>query len=422
LRRKPLSQTITSSTDGAEQLTSLTDEQENEVASKNVRLYLVCQALGGSSAPINIALGGLVGSSLLGPDKSLATAPVTAYNIGVAIGALYANWIMKRLGRKRGFMIGAVIGVLGLIITGISITAGAFWYFCGALGMNGIASGFVQQYRFAAADRGTPSYKPKAISTIMLGGVAAAIIGPQIVIYASGFSSPYSTAFYMATSLFILSFVALLFLNPSNLATDSGKASNDTGRSLSVIVSQPRFLVAVICGTSAYGLMSFVMTGAPLAMVYHGHSVEHSTLGIQWHVMAMFAPSFITGTLIARYGKESIVATGLLILMACAVVALSGLDLMHFWGSLILLGVGWNFGFIGATAMVTDTYRPEEKNKAQGANDFIIFGSVAFASLMSGKTLNAYGWDFLNWAIFPIAGLALISLIWLYFTKKTEVK
>lgn len=376
---------------------------------------MLCQALGASSAPINIALGGIVGSKLLGPDKSLATAPVTAYNIGVAIGALYANWVMKRLGRKRGFMLGTIIGVIGLLLTGLAITIEHFWYFCGALTINGVASGFVQQYRFAAADRGTKEFKPKAISTIMLGGVAAAIIGPQIVIYANGLATPYSSAFYLATSLFVLSFVALLFLNPSNLGSQQNGSTEYTGRSLSKIIMQPRFLVAVFCGTSAYGLMSFVMTGAPLAMQHHGHSEVNATLGIQWHVMAMFAPSFITGHLIAKFGKEMIVSVGLIILIACGMVALAGLDLMHFWGALILLGVGWNFGFIGATSMVTDTYEPEEKNKAQGANDFIIFGSVAFASLMSGKALNAYGWDMLNWIIFPVSGLALISLLWLRY-------
>lgn len=376
---------------------------------------MLCQALGASSAPINIALGGIVGSKLLGPDKSLATAPVTAYNIGVAIGALYANWVMKRLGRKRGFMLGTIIGVIGLLLTGLAITIEHFWYFCGALTINGVASGFVQQYRFAAADRGTKEFKPKAISTIMLGGVAAAIIGPQIVIYANGLATPYSSAFYLATSLFVLSFVALLFLNPSNLGSQQNGSTEYTGRSLSKIIMQPRFLVAVFCGTSAYGLMSFVMTGAPLAMQHHGHSEVNATLGIQWHVMAMFAPSFITGHFIAKFGKEMIVSVGLIILIACGMVALAGLDLMHFWGALILLGVGWNFGFIGATSMVTDTYEPEEKNKAQGANDFIIFGSVAFASLMSGKALNAYGWDMLNWIIFPVSGLALISLLWLRY-------
>lgn len=382
----------------------------------------MCQALGASSAPINIALGGLVGSQLLGEDKSLATAPVTSYNVGVAIGALIANFIMKRIGRKLGFMLGSVIGVLGLVITGLTISIAHFWFFTAALAINGIASGFVQQYRFAAADRGTAEYKPKAISTIMLGGVAAAIIGPQIVIFASGMETPFSSAFYMATALFILSFFALMLLNPSNLGNKQDSDAPYTGRATSSIVMQPRFLIAAFCGTSAYGLMSFVMTGAPLAMVQHGHSVEHSTLGIQWHVMAMFAPSFITGHLIARFGKETIVAIGLLILMACGVVALSGLDLMHFWGSLILLGLGWNFGFIGATAMLTDTYEPQEKNKAQGANDFIIFGSVAFASLMSGHTLNAYGWDFLNWIIFPVSGMALVSLLWLKLREARQAK
>ncbi len=229
---------------------------------------MLCQALGASSAPINIALGGLVGSQLLGADKSLATAPVTTYNVGVAIGALYANWVMKRIGRKRGFMLGTIIGVIGLILTGLAITIEHFWYFCGALAINGIASGFVQQYRFAAADRGTKEFKPKAISTIMLGGVAAAIIGPQIVIYASGLSTPFSSAFYIATSLFILSFIALMFLNPSNLGGKEDTTPDHTGRPLSEIVLQSRFLVAVICGTSAYGLMSFVMTGAPLAMIH----------------------------------------------------------------------------------------------------------------------------------------------------------
>lgn len=378
--------------------------------------------MGGASAPINIALGGLVGSSLLQEDKSLATAPVTAYNIGVAIGAVCANWVMKRIGRKRGFMLGTIIGVIGLLLTGVTISLANFWLFCSALGLNGVASGFVQQYRFAAADRGTPSYKPKAISTIMLGGVAAAIIGPQIVIYASGLENPFSSAFYLATSLFVLSFMALLFLNPSNLSAREEKEAVDTGRPLGEIVMQPRFLVAVICGTSTYGLMSFVMTGAPLAMVHHGHSIGDATLGIQWHVIAMFAPSLMTGALITRFGKEVVVACGLLILMACGVFALSGLDLMHFWGSLVLLGLGWNLGFIGSTAMVTDTYEPNEKNKAQGANDLIIFGSVALASLMAGKSFNAFGWDFLNMVIFPISGLALVSLVMLSLMGRKKAR
>lgn len=376
---------------------------------------MLCQALGGSSAPINIALGGLVGNYLLGEDKSLATAPITSYNIGVAIGALLANTIMRKVGRKRGFMIGTVIGMAGMILSGTAIAAHHFWYFCAALLCNGVAGGFVQQYRFAAADRGTEEFKPKAISMIMLGGVAAAIIGPQLIIHTGDMAAPvpFAGAFYSATVLFVLSFAALMLLNPSNLAAnDTGRPATG-GRPLGEIIMQPRFMVAAFCGTSTYALMSFVMTGAPLAMVHHGHSVENSMLGIQWHVLAMFAPSFFTGHLIARFGKEKIVACGLILLMLCGIIALGGLQLLHFWGSLVLLGLGWNFGFIGATSMITDTYRSEERNKAQGANDFLVFGTVAFSSLMSGQVLNAYGWDFLNWIIFPIAGLALLSLLWL---------
>lgn len=394
--------------------TVLSDAQENAIAKKNMWIYLLCQSLGASSAPINIALGGLVGLHLLGDDKSLATAPITAYNIGVAIGAILANAIMRQVGRRRGFMLGCFVGIAGMIFSGLAITAGSFWLFCSALMVNGFAGGFVQQYRFAVADRGTAEIKPKMISNIMLGGVAAAIIGPQLVIYAADLAAPvpFAGAFYAAIALFVLSFFALFLLNPSNLSAKQETAQTG-GRPLSEIMAQPRFIVAVFCGTATYALMSFVMTGAPLAMVHHGHSVDHATLGIQWHVMAMFAPSLFTGHLITRFGKETIVATGLLILVACGIVALLGIELMHFWGSLVLLGIGWNFGFIGATAMVTDTYTPEEKNKAQGANDFILFGSVAFASFLSGFSLNAYGWDFLNLAIFPIVGLALISLFWL---------
>lgn len=316
-------------------------------------------------------------------------------------------------------MLGCFVGIAGMLFSGFSIAAGSFWLFCSALLVNGLAGGFVQQYRFAVADRGTAEIKPKLISVIMLGGVAAAIIGPQLVIHAGDLAAPvpFAGAFYAATALFILSFFALFLLNPSNLSA-SNESVQSGGRALSKIIAQPRFIVAVLCGTSAYALMSFVMTGAPLAMVHHGHTVEHATLGIQWHVMAMFAPSLFTGHLIARFGKETIVATGLIILIACGIVALLGLELIHFWGSLILLGIGWNFGFIGATAMVTDTYTPEEKNKAQGANDFILFGSVAMASFLSGFSLNAYGWDFLNWIIFPVVAMAMVSLIWLRGSKK----
>ena len=186
----------------------------------------------------------------------------------------------------------------------------------------------------------------------------------------------------------------------------------NTGRPLRSILMTPRYLLAVAAGVVSYGSMVFIMTAAPVAMVGMGHSVDHAALGIQWHILAMFAPSFVTGPLMTRFGKERITAIGLLIIAASAGVALSGSDVPHFWLSLILLGLGWNFGFLGATAMVTDCHRPEEQGKVQGANDFIVFGTVALASFSSGALLNSSGWATLNWFVFPAVALTLVPLIW----------
>jgi MFS family permease len=184
------------------------------------------------------------------------------------------------------------------------------------------------------------------------------------------------------------------------------------GRPLREIVSQPRFVVAVVTGLVSYGLMSFIMTAAPMAMIGCGHSVGTAALGIQWHILGMFGPSFFTGSLIARFGKGRVTAIGLVMIGVAAAIGLSGITVAHFWATLILLGVGWNFGFIGATALVTECYRPEERTKVQAANDFLVFGSVAVASFSSGKLLNAGGWDNVNWLVFPPVLVALALLAW----------
>ena len=403
---------------------TLTPQEENAVARKNAALYAACQSLNGAAAPINIALGGIVGSYLLAADKSLATAPVTGFNLGVALGALPAAMIMRRIGRRYGFMSGAVIGIFGLLFSATAIWMHSFVMFCVGLMLNGMAGAFTQQYRFAAADRGTPDFKAKAISWVLVGGIAAAVIGPQVVIWTKDLLSPipFAGAFLTGTLLFAASIVVMSFLDPSVPVKPKAGEIRDTGRPLPEIMMQPRFIVAVVCGTASYALMSFVMTAAPLAMLGCGFSQTDSTLGIQWHVLAMFGPSFFTGNLITRFGKETIVATGLIVLLACAFVALMGVELMHFWGSLILLGIGWNFAFIGATSMVTETYTPAEKNKAQGANDFILFGTVALASLMSGLTLNHFGWNVINMIVFPVVGIGLIALGWLVLHGKSRGK
>ena len=378
------------------------------------------QAVVGAAAPVAISLGGLAGHHLLGADKALATLPVTGFNIGVALGALPAAMLMRAVGRRNGFVSGATVTALGGAIAALGLFETSFWLFAMGLMVIGLGGAFVQQYRFAAADASPKLFKPKAISWVLGGGVFAAVIGPQAVIHTKNLFAPveFAGAFVAVIGLGLLGALILSTLRIADHAEPAGAGAPPAApeRALGAIVARPRFLVAFTCGVTSYALMSFLMTGAPLAMVGCGFSAEQATLGISWHVMAMFAPSFVTGHLIARFGKEAVVAAGLAILIVCALVALSGIALWQFWLALILLGVGWNFGFIGATAMITDTYTAAEKNKVQGVHDFALFGTVAFASLMSGVTLNWFGetaqagWIALNLILLPVA-LACLALL-----------
>ena len=385
----------------------------NASARRNALILAAGQALCGASAPIVISQGGFAGTYLLGEGAALATAPVTAYNLGVWVGAVPAAMLMARVGRRNGFVSGALFAAMGALLATWALVQGQFWLLVTALVAVGIGGSFTQQYRFAAADEGTAEFKPKAIAWVLAGGLFAAIIGPQIANFAGDLLAPvqYAGAFMGGAFVLVLGAIVLSFLSFQR-ARVVPKAERDSGRPLSQIAAQPRFVVAVMCAVGSYALMSFIMTGTPLAMVECGHSKIDSTNGIQWHVMAMFGPSFFTGNLIARFGKERIVVAGMAILAVCAVVFLSGITLAHFWIGLVLLGIGWNFGFIGATAMVTDCYRANERAKAQGLNDFLVFGSVAFASLMSGVTLNTLGWDWLNWIVFPTVAICLLALAW----------
>ncbi|MFI0843231.1 MFS transporter [Mesorhizobium sp. IMUNJ 23232] len=382
-------------------------------ARRTAIIFASAQAIVGSAAPIAISLGGLAGLYLLGTDKSLATAPITGFNVGVALGALPAAALIKAVGQKNGFQLGTVITALGGLVATFALFQASFWLFAIGLLIIGLGGAFVQQFRFAAADDAPPEFKARAISFVLAGGIITAILGPQIVIFTHDLFAPVMFAGSFATILILAAVgaVILSFLRVRPHATAAVGTSEAPARPLTEIVGQPRFIVGLGCAVGSYALMSFVMTGAPLAMVGCGFSPDDATLGISWHVMAMFGPSFFTGRLIHRFGVERIVAFGLLLLILCGVVALSGIALWQFWSALILLGLGWNFGFIGATAMVAGTYRPSEKGKVQGLHDFILFGSVALASLMSGAVYNAWGWEVLNWVIFPVAGFCMLALI-----------
>ena len=386
---------------------------DDKLARRNVVVLASAQALAGAGAPIAISLGGIVGFYLLGTDKTLATVPVTAFVVGTALATLPAGVLAKRIGRRRGLMTGSLIGICGGLLAAYGIFLSFFWLFCLGVLFAGANSAFVQQYRFAAADTASESFRPKAISWVMAGGVLAGIIGPQTAALARDLLAPtlFAGAFVGLSVLAALSWVVLSFLRFPPIVKQQVATG---GRPLPDIMRQKRFIIAVLCAVSSYALMSFVMTAAPLAMMSSGHGTANAVLGIQWHVLAMFGPSFFTGSLIQRFGKERIVATGLLLLASSATLALSGLELAHYWGALVLLGIGWNFGFIGATAMLTDTYRPEEKNRVQAVNDFIVFGFVAAASLSSGGVLNAFGWSTINLIVFPIV---VIAFAMLFFTR-----
>jgi len=391
-------------------------------AKHNAIILSFAQAVNGATGVIAISLGALAGYHLLGTDKALATLPVAAYAVGAALMALPVGLLTQKIGRKAGFISGAGLGILGAVLAFFSLYETAFWWFCFSFLVIGGASAFVQQYRFAAADQGDDKFKSRAISWVLTGGVLTAFIGPQTVLRTKDAllpDTPYAGAFIAMAILFLLGvgILAMLKSAPAEPVIPA-KMSADM-RPLLKIMRQPIFIVALFCAVCSYALMTFVMTGAPLAMALHGHGEDNAVTGIQWHVLAMFGPSFFTGLLIVRFGKLVIIAAGLFLLLLCAGIALSGLELWNFWVSLILLGVGWNFGFIGSTALLGETYRENEKNKVQGVHDCILFSIVAAASLSSGATLNAFGWHGVAIVIVPVASFALLSLAWLSWRTKT---
>lgn len=385
----------------------------DSILRRNIVVLALAQTLGASNGPIIISLGGLVGQKL-SSDPTLVTLPVSLYNLGLALGTLPAAAIMRHFGRRSGYLLGAAIGLAAGVVATLGVYWASFLVFCLGTFLSGFYAAYVQSYRFAAADGAAGALKGKAISAVMIGGLAAAILGPQLVIWTreSIPDLPFAGSFLSQAALALLAIPVLLLLRTPAEEKASSQVQAAEGRPLGEIMRSPRYMLAVAAGVVSYGLMTFVMTAAPVAMVHMGHSVDHAALGIQWHVLAMFAPSFVTGRLMARFGKERVTATGLLIIGLSALVALSGLDLGHFWISLTLLGIGWNFGFLGATAMVTDCHTAEERTKAQGANDFIVFGTVAIASFSSGALLSSSGWSMLNWLVLPLVALILVPLVW----------
>jgi MFS family permease len=386
----------------------------NEIADdvrvrSNVVRLAAAQALTGANSAVIFATGSIVGATLA-PDMSLATVPLSMYVVGLAAGTLPTGAISRRFGRRWAFVIGTGLGTLTGVIGSFAILHASFALFCLATFLGGLYGSVAQSYRFAAADGASAAYRPKAVSWVMAGGVFAGVLGPQLVQWTMDIWSPYLFAF----SFLVQAAVALIAMGIVAGVDMPKPAPADLhgGRPLLTIVTQPRFIAAALCGVISYPMMNLVMTSAPLAMKMCGLSLSDSNFGIQWHIVAMYGPSFFTGALIARFGAPKIVAAGLLLEAGAATIGLSGITAMHFWATLIVLGVGWNFSFIGASALVLETHRPQERNKVQAFNDFLVFGMMAIGSFSSGQLLANYGWSAVNMVVFPpvLLGLAVLSL------------
>jgi predicted MFS family arabinose efflux permease len=349
----------------------------------------------------------------------LATLPISIYVFGLWVGTLPFGALARRFGRRTAFQVGTLCGVLTGLICCYAVLQGSFLIFCIGTFFSGLYAAAHMAYRFAAADTATNAFKPKAISWVLIGGVFAGIVGPQLVIATKELWQPYLfAATYLGQAG--LAVVSAGVLQLVRIPKPPSVQVAGAGRPLAEIARQPRFIVAVACGVASYAMMNLVMTSAPLAMVMCNHSVTEATLGLQWHVMAMFLPSLFTGSLIQRFGVERIVGLGLGLIVVAALIGVAGITLWHFWIGLIVLGVGWNFGFIGATAMVTECHRPNERNKVQSFNDFLVFGSMAIGSFSSGAVLASFGWAAVNEVVFPVVLIAVALLLWQSVQKRAQ--
>jgi MFS family permease len=389
---------------------------DDRLARKNALVLSVAQALAGGNNTVIAATAGIIGT-MLATDKGLATLPVSMMVIGIWFGTLPLGWLARNYGRRFALQTGSVVGTLAGLISCAAVLMGSFELFLvGTFGCGFYAAAH-NSYRFAVCDTASDAYKPKAISMVLAGGVMAGFIGSGTVIVTKDLWVPHLFAATFVGQA-MLAALAGLVLTRLKSPPPVPREEREAGRPLSEIVQNPLFVVAVACGVVSYVVMNLLMTSAPIAMVGCGHSVTVSTLGIQWHVLGMYAPSFVTGHLIVRFGVFRIISVGLGLLLLSAVVGAAGLSTMHFWVSLTLLGIGWNFAFIGATTLVTLCHRPEERNKVQSFNDFLIFGTMALGSFASGKLMATVGWEWVNIAAFvPVLAVALL-LVWLKLQRR----
>jgi MFS family permease len=375
-----------------------------------VAILAICQMLFGASRALLIATAPLIAYSIA-EHKGLATLPHSLILVGTALFTIPASMVMRRTGRRPGFLVGIGIGILGGVVCVYAIMNASFWLFALGTLLYGFFAAFGQFYRFAATDVAQDDFKPKAISLVLAGGVVAGFLGPEMAKFGKDLisSTPFLGAYFFLIGTMFLSALALIFLN---IPQPSKAEREGPTRPLGEILRQPAFIAAALSATIAQAVMNFLMTATPIAMQQFDHQFADIAFVIEWHVVAMFAPGFFTGSLIQRFGEIPIIMIGLTLELGSILFALSGTDVFEFWASMAILGLGWNFAFTGATSLMTKVYTPAERSKTQGAMNFIIYGFVACVSLSSGAVIHYFSWAWLNIVALPLLSIAVISTLW----------
>jgi len=376
----------------------------------NVWLLMAVGAISMTAAPMVVFCGGLIGAAIA-PSTSLATLPVAIMVVGTAVAVIPVTLLMQRVGRKPAFVLGSLMSIGGALLSAFAVSQSSFWFFCGGIFVLGSGLAFVQQYRFAAMESVAPDQMASAAARVLLGGLIAAYIGPEITLGSKDvLATPYVGGFVILAGLYLLSALLLLLYKPTVMAVTQHEG---TGRPLNTIIIQSVFWVAVLAAAVGYAIMSFIMTATPMSMhVDVGHSLADTKWVIQSHIMAMFIPSFFSGWLISRFGADKIMLSGILAFVLCVVIAFYDQALMNYWLALVLLGIGWNFLFVGGTSLLPRSYRDEERFKVQGFNEFFVFGFQAVASLSSGWVLYSFGWEALLITCLPLLLVVLAAIFW----------
>ena len=386
-----------------------------QTSRRDIFLLACCQALLLTNASGLISMNGLVGFSLA-QTKTLATFGATTYVLGSALATMPMSLWMARVGRRAGFMTGALINVAGCGIAALALAWQSFALFCVATGIIGVYNAVGLQYRFAAAEVAAPADRAKAISLVLAGGVVGGLIGPQTArLGRDWLATPFQGSFLVLAAFAL---VALAVQSRVHVPAPSHEERSGRGRSLRMIARQPEFVVAVLAGALGYGLMNLLMTATPIAMNFCGHPFSAAALVIEWHVVAMYAPGFVTGSLIRRFGTLHVILAGVALTALATVVALNGISVVHFVAALALVGVGWNFMYTGGTTLLTQTYAPNEKARTQGLNDSIVFSTMGVSSLASGALVTTSGWDTMNRAALPVLALIALAVLWLLWMRR----